>query len=176
MPTSSTIFLVFTGILAFAVLLQTFIVLAALVAAKAAQRKAMEQLDQIQSKFEPLLVATTNLLELLDDLAPRMRVITANVQTASEKLREQVNHIDKVVTDVTGTTRKQVSRIDQMIGDTLDAIAHGTRVVQENVMAPLRQIGGWMSTVRAAMDMMRGGGERRSDRYERRSRRSDEDY
>ncbi|MGC1781904.1 MAG: hypothetical protein WA708_05255 [Acidobacteriaceae bacterium] len=172
MPTSSTVFLVFTGVLAFAVLLQTLILLAFLIAAKAAQKKAMEQFESLREDLRPLLDGATQMMETMQDMAPRVRAITVNVHTASEKLREQVNHIDSVVVDVTGKTRTQVSRIDQMISDTLDAIAHGTRVVQDNVMAPLRQIGGWMSTIRAAMDIMRGSGERRT---ERRYRRSDED-
>ena len=180
MPTNSTVFLVFTGVLAFAVLLQTLIVLAALVAAKAAQRKTMEQLEKMHEEFRPVLHAATDLLELLDDMAPRIRAITVNVHTASERLRDQVDRIDSVVGDVTGKTRHQVSRIDSMVSDTLDAVAHGTRVVQENVMAPLRQFGGWMATVRSAMDLLRGG-ERRSTGYRgdyrsRRTSASDEDF
>ncbi len=105
-------------------------------------------------------------------MTPRIRAITANVHTASERLRDQVDHIDSVVGDVTGKTRRQVSRIDNMVTDTLDAIAHGTRVVQDNVMAPLRQVGGWMTTIRAGMDILRPG-ERRSRRSHARS---DEDF
>src|SRR5579863_9937531 len=101
MATNSTVFLVFTGVLAFAVLLQTLLLLAALVAAKAAQRKSMERIDQLQEKFEPVLRATTDLLTLLDDLTPRIRAITVNVHTASEKLRDHVNQIDAMVVDVT---------------------------------------------------------------------------
>lgn len=173
MPTNSLIFLVFTGILAFAVLLQTLILLGFLVAAKAAQRKAMTQFEELQSKLDPLLHSTRELLAFVEEMRPRIVSITGNVQTASEKLRDQVNHIDSMVGEVTSTTRKQVSRIDTMIGETLDAIAYGTRVVQDNVMAPLRQIGGWMSTIRTAMDMMMGGGDRRA---ERRPRHSSRDY
>jgi ABC-type transporter Mla subunit MlaD len=114
-------------------------------------------------------------METLDDLTPRMRAITENVQKATDTLRNQVNHIDGVVTDITGKTRHQVSRIDSMVTDTLDGIARGTRTIQDNIMAPLRQIGGWMNTIRATLDLLRGGGggDRRS---ERRTRRYDEDY
>jgi ABC-type transporter Mla subunit MlaD len=173
MPTGSTVFLVFTGVVTFAVVLQTIVLVVFAVAAKAAQAKIMEQADRLQGEVHTIVESTADLMATLNDLTPRMRAITENVQKATETLRQQVNHIDGVVTDVTGKTRFQVSRIDGMVTDTLDGIARGTRTIQDNIMAPLRQIGGWMNTIRATLDLLRGGGDRRSDR---RTRRYDEDY
>ena len=172
MPTGSIVFLIFTGVVTFAVVLQTIILLALLVTAKMAQRKALEQFDQIREDIRPLLQSASHLAEAVEDMTPRIRAIAVNVHTASERLRNQVDHIDEVVGDVTGKTRRQVSRIDSMVTDTLDAIAHGTRIVQDNVMAPLRQVGGWMTAIRAGMDMFRP-----SERRQRHSGiRSDDDY
>lgn len=174
MPTGSTLFLVFTGVVTFAVLLQTIVLVVFAVAAKAAQAKIMEQADRLQAEVHTIVESSADLMDTLSDLTPRMRAITENVQKATDTLRNQVNHIDGIVTDVTGKTRSQVSRIDNMVTDTLDGIARGTRTIQDNIMAPLRQIGGWMNTIRATLDLLRGGGaDRRSDR---RTRRYDEDY
>lgn len=168
MPTGSMLFLVFTGVVTFAVLLQTIILLAVFVGAKQSERKVMEQVDKLRDDVRPILDAAVDILELLNDVGPRIRVITNNVQTVSERMRDQVNHLDAVVTDVTGKTRNQVTRIDGMVTDTLDGIARGTRTIQDNVMAPLRQLGGWMTAIRTAMDMLRRG--------DRRSRTRDEDF
>ncbi len=165
MPTGSMVFLVFTGVVTFAVVLQTILLLAIAVAAKTSQRKIMEQVDKLHDEVRPVLNAASDLMELFDDMSPRIRAITANVQTASERLRQQVDHIDSVVEDITGKSRRQVVRIDGMVTDTLDGIARGTRTIQDNIMAPLRQIGGWMNTIRTAMDLLRGG-DRRSRRYD----------
>ena len=172
MPTGSTVFLVFTGVVTFAVVLQTVILVVFAVTAKATQAKIMEQAERLQSEVHTIVESTANLMETLDDLTPRIRAITENVQNATETLRQQVDHIDGVVTDVTGKTRHQVSRIDSMVTDTLDGIARGTRTIQDNIMAPLRQIGGWMNTIRTTLDLLRGGGDRRGDR---RTRRYDEE-
>ena len=166
MPTGSTVFLVFTGVVTFAVVLQTIILLVFAVAAKAAQGKIMEQADRLHAEIHTIVESTADLMETLDDLAPRVRAITENVQNASETLRKQVNHIDGIVTDITGKTRHQVTRIDGMVTETLDVIARGTRTVQDNIMAPLRQIGGWMNTIRTTLDLLRGGGDRRARRYD----------
>jgi len=171
MPTGSTVFLVFTGVVTFAVVLQTIVLVVFAVAAKAAQAKIMEQADRLQAEVHTIVQSTADIMATLDDLTPRMRAITENVQKATETLRNQANHIEGLVTDVTGKTRSQVSRIDSMVTDTLDGIARGTRTIQDNIMAPLRQIGGWMNTIRATLDLLRGG-DRRSDR---RTRRYDED-
>ncbi len=165
MPTGSMVFLVFTGVVTFAVVLQTILLLAIAVAAKTSQRKIIEQMDKLHDEVRPVLNAASDLMELFDDMSPRIRAITANVQTASERLRQQVDHIDSVVEDITGKSRRQVVRIDGMVTDTLDGIARGTRTIQDNIMAPLRQIGGWMNTIRTAMDLLRGG-DRRSRRYD----------
>jgi len=172
MPTGSTAFLIFTGVITFAVVLQTVVLLAVLVAAKAAQRKAMEQVEQLREDMRPFLDAATNVTAAFQDITPRLRSTAANIEAATDKLRSQVGHIDTVVGEMTGKTRRQVSRIDNMITDTLDAIAHGTRVVQDNVMTPLRQVGGWMSAIRAGMDLFRP-----SERRGHKSRhRTDEDF
>ncbi len=172
MPTGSTLFLVFTGVVTFAVVLQTIVLVVFAVAAKVAQAKIMEQAERLQAEVHTIVESTAGLMETLDDLTPRVRAITENVQKASEVLRQQVDHIDGVVTDITGKTRHQVSRVDGMVTDTLDVIARGTRTIQDNIMAPLRQIGGWMNTIRTALDLLRGGGDRRGDR---RTRRYDEE-
>jgi len=168
MPTGSTAFLIYTGVVTFAVILQTVVLLAVLVAAKATQRKAMEQIDQLREDLRPILNAATNISETVRDMTPRLRSTVANIEEATEKLRAQVSHIDSVVGDVSGKTRRQVTRIDNMVTDTLDAVAHGTRVVQDNVMAPLRQVGGWMSAIKAGMDLFKPS-ERRNRRSEYRS-------
>ncbi len=169
MPTGSMVFLVFTGMVTFAVLLQTIILLAFAVTAKAAQRKIMEQADRLQEEVHTIVEASANLMETVEDIAPRVRAITENVQKATETLRQQVDYIDGVVKDVTGKTRHQVTRIDGMVTDTLDGVARGARTIQDNVMAPLRQIGGWMNTIRTTLDLLRGGGERRTERRNTRS-------
>ncbi|MGH9616535.1 MAG: hypothetical protein ACRD28_07310 [Acidobacteriaceae bacterium] len=171
MATGSTVFLIYTGVVAFAIVLQTIVLLVFAVTAKAAQRKIMEQADRLHVEVHTIVESTANLMETLDDIAPRVRSITENVQKASETLRQQVDHIDGVVTDITGKTRHQVTRVDSMVTETLDMVARGTRTVQDNIMAPLRQIGGWMNTIRTTLDLLRGGGDRRS---ERRARRYDE--
>lgn len=168
MPTGSVVFLVFTGVVTLAVVLQVIILLALLVAAKTAQRKALEQVDELREEIRPILDGVAHVMEAVQEMTPRLRAITVNVHTASERLRDQVGHIDSVVGDVSGKTRRQVGRIDNMVTDTLDAIAHGTQVIQDNVMAPLRQIGGWMSAIRAGMDLLRPS-ERRSRRSHPRS-------
>jgi methyl-accepting chemotaxis protein len=173
MPTGSTAFLIFTGVITFAVLLQTIILIAALVGAKAAQKKALQQIDQLREDVRPFLETASKVTEAFQDITPRLRSTAANIEAATEKLRSQVGHIDSVVGDVTGKTRRQVDRIDNMVTDTLDAIAHGTRVVQDNVMAPLRQVGGWMSAIKAGMDLFRPS-ERRGRRSS--SYRNDEDF
>jgi len=173
MPDGSIVFLIFTGAVTFAIVLQTLILLAMLVTARVAQKKALEQVDKLRQDIRPILQTANQVAEAVEDMAPRIRAITVNVHTATERLRDQVEHVDTVVTEVAGKTRRQVSRIDSMINDTLDAIANGTRVVQENVMSPLRQVGGWMSAIRAGVEMFRPS----EPRHHRRSDvRSDEDY
>jgi len=89
MPTGSMVFLVFTGVVTFAVILQTIVLVAIIVTAKASQRKIMEQVEKLQDQLNPVLNAATDLMELFHDLSPRVQAITTNVQTASERLRQQ---------------------------------------------------------------------------------------
>lgn len=158
----SIVFLIFTAAVTLAVLLQLIILIVMAVAARKLQRQVTEQIDQIREDVAPALRVANDLLQ---ESAPKIKSIASNLHVASERLRGQVDRIDNAVEEVTGRTRKQVVRIDGMVSTTLDAIAHGTRTIQENVLAPIRQVGGWLTTIGAALDILRRP-ERRGRGYD----------
>lgn len=166
MPTGSIVFLIFTGVVTFAVILQTVILFAVFVAAKQSERRVMELVDRLRQDLAPTLNAAKDVMLLIDEVSPKIKAITNNVHTASERLRGQVNNIDILIAEITGRTRQQVVRIDGMVTETIDGISRGTRIIQDNVLAPIRQIGGWLNTVRAAFDMFTRG-EKRSRSQDR---------
>src|SRR5487761_1350992 len=172
MPTGSVVFLIFTGVVTFAVVLQTAILLAIFVAARQAERRVMEQVNKLREDVAPTLKAAKDVLVLLDEIGPKIRTITTNVQTVSERAVGQANHIEAVINQITGRTQtvvtqitdrtlQQVIRIDGMVTETISGISRGTRAIQDNLLAPVRQLGGWLNTAVSAFDIF-GRGTRRT--------------
>lgn len=182
---NSTLLMVFIAITAAGVLLQAGVLLAILFGARQSERKVMEKIDEIRDDIAPLLSSAR---ELVDENGPKIRAITDNLHVASTHLRKQVGSTNDAVEamtrrtsaaveeitnkaraaaeEITGRTQHQVRRVDHMVTEVLDTVANGTRLVQDSIMAPMRQLGGWLNAARSILDTFR--------RPERRSRANDE--
>lgn len=149
---NETLLMVFIAITAVGVLLQGGVLLALLFGARQTERKVMEKIDEIRDDIAPLLSTTR---ELMEESGPKLHAIVDNVHATTAYVRTQVGSTTDTISEITGRTRHQVRRVDGMVTEVLDTVAHGTRVVQESVLAPLRQVGGWLYAARSILDTMR---------------------
>ena len=163
LPGNSTLLLIFIAVTAAGVLLQAGVLLAMFFGARETERKVMEKIDEIRDDIAPLLNSTR---ELVEENGPKIHAIVENLHATSAFVRTQVGSTSDTVAEIAGRTRHQARRVDGMVTEVLDTVAHGTRLVQESVLAPLRQVGGWLYAARAILDTMR--------RPERKSRARDE--
>ena len=142
----------FIGVTALGVLLQAGVLLALYVGMRQAERRVLEKLDAIYEDAAPLLQTAHVLLE---ETGGKIRAIADNAHAISEKIREQVDNTGATVGEIASRTRQQAERVDAMVTEILDTVADTSRLLQDSIVSPLRQVGGWLGSVRSILDALR---------------------
>ena len=67
----------------------------------------------------------------------------------------EIAAIAGLVGDVTGRAQVQANRVDGMVKGTLDQLNSAVHAIEHGVAAPLRQVSGVLSGLRAGVDVLR---------------------
>jgi len=150
--------IVFVGIAAAAVLLQSFVLLALYLAVKRATRSLEDQVDEVRSSILPII---DNVRTLVSRSAPKIDAAVCDIAEVAHNLKGQTNNLQETVDEVLARVRKQGGRIDSMLSAVLDTVETTAHTVTSLIGKPVRQFSGIVSSVKAMVDAMRapvGGG------------------
>ena len=150
-------------VMAFAVAGISIILLVIGVKAMKTIKELGETAKEVKEKVMPLLdevmVISKTSRELLQDAAPKVKVISANLMTASDTLvetsksaRAVVAQFDTTLTDVNLRTQRQVARVDGMVTAALTTTAEVAEAIGNGIRGPAQKIGAMLSQARFAVD------------------------
>lgn len=151
-PTPPWVPIVLTAVTAFGILMQAVILVAILLAVKRTLNKANELMKTAEGHAMPILATTR---KLVDETAPKVKVVVQNVTDITEKLKSQTTHVNQTVDDLLKKTEGQADRVDEMITGTLNSIAHATATMQKVVSTPVRQVGAVLTGLRVGFGVLR---------------------
>ena len=150
--------IVFVGIAAVAVLLQSFVLLALYLAVKKATRSLEDQVDEVRSSIMPIL---DNVRTLVSRSAPKIDAAVCDIAEVAHNLKGQTQNLQETVDEVLARVRQQGGRIDSMLSTVLNTIENTAHTVSNMIGKPVLQFSGIVSSVKAMVDAMRaptGGG------------------
>jgi methyl-accepting chemotaxis protein len=143
-----TLLLIFVVLTFAAIAIQAGILFGLYVTAKKSSERMEGVLKQIESRALPLLDQAR---AILDDTAPKLQIITANLAETSATVRAQAQRMDMALSDVVDRTRLQIIRVDEMLSRTLNTIDKTTAVVQHVTVAPITKVTGMLQGLSAAI-------------------------
>lgn len=149
----SWVYILFTALVAVAVLIQAGVLLGMFLTMKAAVKR-MEKIAEMAE--EHAVPALTTAKQLLDEISPKLRSAASNVAEASEELRDRAKQVNESVGELVKKTEAQANRVDEMITGTLNTISYATATVQRAVSMPARQMSALLDGLRAGMGVFRG--------------------
>jgi hypothetical protein len=152
MDKQQTLLIVFIGVAALSLLLQAASMLAVAIGARKAQKKVMALADDVRLHALPVIMSSR---EVLQDIGPRLKVITANLEATSTVLRSKSDQVSGLVGDVTTRAQAQAARVDGMVKGTLDQVTYAVHAVEAGIAAPVRQLSGILNGIRAGVDVLR---------------------
>ncbi len=145
------VFLIFTIAIAVSVLIQTIAIVIMGFAASKLQKKTHALIDEFRAHALP---AVNSSRAMIEDFAPKFKIISANLLETSNKLRSTTAEVGGVVGDIAERTRAQAAHVDGMLQGALEHLTQASNSIQHGVAVPVRQLTGIVNGFRAAMNVM----------------------
>jgi hypothetical protein len=149
---SQTLLVVFIAVAALSILMQAGFSMATFFAARKAQKKIMDLADDVRLHALPAIMSSR---ELIQDVTPKLKLITENLTATTATLRSRADQVGGLVGNVTERAQVQASRVDGMVKGTLDQLTNAVHAIEQGVAVPVRQVSGILNGLRAGMDVMR---------------------
>lgn len=144
---------VFIALTAFAVVIQSGILVALYVAVRKSAARMDALATEVTSKALPTLETAQS---MLIELRPKIETLASNAADSTTILRVQLGRLDSTLSDILDRTRLQVIRADELINRTMDKVEDTTEVVHKTVLSPLRQVSGFMSAISTGVEVFFG--------------------
>ena len=128
-----------------------------LVALYVAVRKSSERMEALATDVKAKVLPTVETAQsMMEELRPKIEVISTNFAESSDLLRNQLGRLDATVTDALDRARLQVIRADELLNRTMDKVEETSEVVHKTVISPLRQVNGLMAAISTGVDVFLG--------------------
>ena len=161
----STYLLVYTGVVAFAVLIEA-IALGALAFAAAKLLKQVAVLaEEAKGKVYPILESVKDISakgqeiaevakNVIADTEPKIKRITSNIADTTDVYRAKVAQVDLLITDTTNKARHQSERLDNMVTNAVTRTGDVASQIGHAILAPVRQISGLVGGAKASIESL----------------------
>jgi methyl-accepting chemotaxis protein len=112
---------------------------------------------EMDKKLDP---AVTEFREVLGDarqVLQNLHKTTENFAGISETVRYQVERVNAVIEDTTDRARDQIARADEVVTDAIEKMEATSAVVQQNVLAPIREVSALIRGVSGGLHFLFAG-------------------
>jgi signal transduction histidine kinase len=151
---NQTIELVLVALVAAAMLVQAFVLLAAFIAMRKAARSMDEKFEAFRSSVTPLI---DNTRSLVTRLTPKIEGTADDLAALTHSLRVQVADVQSAADEIISRARVQATRLDSMFSHVLDTLDRTGQFMSDAVNKPMRQFSAILASVKAVVESLRGG-------------------
>jgi methyl-accepting chemotaxis protein len=94
----------------------------------------------VQHQVQPAMADFREVLGEAKHILKNVRGTSENIASISETIKFQVERVNVVIEETTDRARIQIARADEMVADAIQKVEATSAVVQENVLAPIREV------------------------------------
>jgi phage-related protein len=149
---NQTIELAIVAVIALAVLLQAFVLLAIFVALRKAAHTIEEKIEDLRSSVMPVVDSTR---ELIARMTPKVETTVDDLAVIVHRLREQTAQVESSAKEILERVRRQTSRVDAMLTTVLDTVDRAGGFINEAISKPMRQLSALLASVKAIVESLR---------------------
>jgi methyl-accepting chemotaxis protein len=135
-----TLVVIFIGLTTLAVIIQAGVLAGIFASIKKLALSAERLRIQLDEKIDPALSDFKDVLGEAKQIMQKLQTTAENFAGISETVRCQVERVNAVIEDTTDRARDQIERADEVVTDALHKIEATSAVVQQNVLAPIREV------------------------------------
>ena len=138
---------VFTGILALAVLTQSTLFLLTFLSFRRLNRDLLPQIKKLTEKMEETLAE-------IRDIAENIRPAAQKLADSAEVIHDRVVEIDGFLGEIVEKSRREIAGIEGALHDVTRQIQNALNVLGENILMPVNRINALARAVRAAAGVL----------------------
>lgn len=151
---NSRLLMFFVAMVAFAMVAQAIVVIAAAIGAAKARKQLLSIAEEVRSKALPVIEGAQGMVQ---ELQPKFRVLTDNLVETSHLVRSKAAELDSTLSEVNHRALAQTARVDDMVTSVLDTTAGIANTLQKSVTVPVREFHGLMNGIKAGIDVLVNG-------------------
>lgn len=112
------------------------------------------QCVNFEEKITPVVADVKERLDQAKTIFENLQTTTDNFVRVSEMIRSHAEKVEETLEEVTNRARVQIARADEVISDVVEKIHITSIVVQQNILAPVREISAIIRGVTCALDIL----------------------
>lgn len=112
---------------------------------------------EMDQKIDPALAEFRGVLGDAKQVLQNLHTAAENFAGISETVRYQVERVNAVIEDTTDRARDQIARADEVVTDAIEKMEATSAVVQQNVLAPIREVSALIRGVSGGLHFLFAG-------------------
>jgi hypothetical protein len=150
----TTLLMIFTGVLALAVLIQGIVFFLIYKSIRQLTVRIDSLGDVLLRNAEVVSEKVNEGLTIVKDVAQDLKPITEKLVDATEIVYKRVKEIDGFLAEITGSTRLEILRVQETFHDASRRIQETIDILRNGIVAPLNEINAISRAIRVAIDVL----------------------
>jgi hypothetical protein len=156
LASTNHLIMIFIGLVAVAMAVMAIAVVVIAIAASKAMKGLNATVVELKGKMLPLIDSATEISKtargVLDEAAPKIKVIGDNLVKTSDVARGAVEKMDVTLTDANLRTQRQVARVDGMVSAALTTTAEVAETIANGIKGPAQKIAAILTQAKCAAE------------------------
>ncbi len=153
-----TVIAIFVVVAAFAIVLQTGILVALYVALRKSSARIEGIAGRLEQQASPVLSTAHAILE---DAQPKIAEITMNLVESTATMREHVFQVGEATGEIVERVRMQAVRLDEFLTSAAHKLEATSEILQTSVLSPMRRVRAIVQALSAGLNFLRANRARR---------------
>jgi methyl-accepting chemotaxis protein len=142
----TTLLIAFIAVTSVAVVTQTLLLAGMFVSSRKMSKRVEALSTRVEEQVLPLVEKVRS---IVDESAPMLQTVIANLTETSTLVRAQAGQIDEAVTEIVGIARAQAGNAGALAERAIQRVDHAAEALQHSVTSPIRHLSALMGGVAA---------------------------
>ncbi len=128
------------GLISVCIVIQVGVLTALFVSIRKLSHDIERLRTHVDTEVAPALSDFVSVLSQTREILGSIRTTAENFASISETVKHQVQRVNLVIEETTDRARIQISKADEVVADAIDKMQATSAIVQENILAPIREV------------------------------------
>ena len=144
---TDTLLAVFIGILTFAILMQSVLLLLTFLNLRKLTKDMLSQIQKLMEKTEAALAT-------ISDIAENIRPVAQKLAGSADIIHDRVVEVDGFLEEILKKSRREIAGIEDTLHDATQRIRDTINILSDNILLPVSRINAMTKAIRVAAGVL----------------------